>query len=39
MRFDERTVDQTEIQKIPNRYEDVNKNEVKLRGKIPVNIE
>ena len=29
----------TEIQKITNRYQDVNKNEVKFRGKIPVNIE
>ena len=29
----------TEIQKISNRYPDVNKNEVKFRGKIPVNKE
>ena len=29
----------TEIQKVTNRYQDVNKNEVKFRGKIPVNIE
>ena len=28
-----------QIQKITNRYQDVNKNEVKFRGKIPVNIE
>ena len=27
------------MQKITNRYQDVNKNEVKLRGKIPVNVE
>ena len=35
---DERIIKNTEIQKI-NRYQDVNKNEVKFRGKIPVNIE
>ena len=35
----ERTMKHTEIQKITNRYQDVNKNEVKFRGKIPVNIE
>ena len=29
----------TEIQKVTNRYQDVNKNEVKFRGKIPVKIE
>ena len=29
----------TEIQKVTNRYQDVNKNEVEFRGKIPVNIE
>ena len=29
----------TEIEKVTNRYQDVNKNEVKFRGKIPVNIE
>ena len=29
----------TEIQKRTNRYQDVNKNDVKIRGKIPVNIE
>ena len=39
MRPDERIIKSTEIQKITNRYQDVNKNEVKFRGKIPVNIE
>ena len=34
----ERIMKTTEIQKITNRYQDVNKNEVKFRGKIPVNI-
>ena len=29
----------TELQKVSNRYQDVNKNEVKVWGKIPVNIE
>ena len=29
----------TEIQKVKHRYQDVNKNEVKIRGKIPVDIE
>ena len=29
----------TEIQKVRHRYQDVNKNEVKFRGKIPVDIE
>ena len=29
----------TEIQKVTNRYQDVNKNEVKFRGKIPLKIE
>ena len=29
----------TEIQKVKHRYQDVNKNEVKFRGKIPVDIE
>ena len=37
--FDERIVNQTELQKITNRYKDVNENEVKFRGRIPVNIE
>ena len=32
---DERIMKHTEIQKITNRYQDVNKNEVKFRGKIP----
>ena len=36
---DERIMKHTEIQKITNRYQDVNKNEVKIRGKIPVDIE
>ena len=39
MPFDEQIIKKTEIQKITNRYQDVNKNEVKFRGKIPVNIE
>ena len=39
MPSDERIMKATEIQKITNRYQDVNKNEVKFRGKIPVNIE
>ena len=30
---------ETEIQKVKHRYQDVNKNEVKFRGKIPVDIE
>ena len=29
----------TEIQKITNRYQDVNKNEIKFLGKIPVDME
>ena len=36
---DERLTKLTEIQKTTNRYQDVNKNEVKFRGKIPVNVE
>ena len=36
---DERIMKHAEIQKFTNRYQDVNKNEVKLRGKITVNIE
>ena len=39
MTLDERIMKHTEIQKITNRYQDVNKNEVKFRGKIPVDIE
>ena len=30
---------ESEIQKIRHRYQDVNKNKVKFRGKIPVDIE
>ena len=33
MPFDERIVNQTEIQKITNRYKGGNKNEVEFRGK------
>ena len=36
---DKRIMKTTEIQKVTNRYQDVNKNEVKFRGKIPVKIE
>ena len=36
---DERITKSTELQKITNRYQDVNKNEVKFRGNIPVNVE
>ena len=36
---DESIIKSTQIQKITNRYQDVNKNEVKIRGKLPVNIE
>ena len=36
---DERIMKHTEIQKITNRYQDVNKNEVKFRRKNPVKIE
>ena len=39
MPLDKQIMKKTEIQKIINRYQDVNKNEVKFRGKIPVNIE
>ena len=39
MPLDEQIIKKTEIQKLTNRYQDVNKNEVKFRGKIPVNIE
>ena len=34
----ERITKHAEIQKVTNRYQDVNKNEVKFRGKVPVNI-
>ena len=36
---DKRLMKPTELHKVSNRYQDVNKNEVKFRGKIPVNIE
>ena len=36
---DEPMLELTGIQKITNRYQDVNKNEVKFRGKIPENVE
>ena len=39
MPVDEKILKQTEIQKVKQRYQDVNKNEVKFRGKIPANIE
>ena len=39
MPLDEQIMEKTEMQKITNRYQDVNKNEVKFRGEIPVNIE
>ena len=38
MPFDERIVNQTEINKTTNRYQEIHKNEVKFRGKIPLNI-
>ena len=37
--MDKRVVKPTEIQKVSNRYQDYNKNEVKVRGKIPVDVE
>ena len=39
MKLDERIVNRREIQKIANRYRDVNKTEVKFRGKEPMNME
>ena len=39
MPADEKVIKQTEIQKVKQWYQDVNKNEVKFRGKIPANIE
>ena len=36
---DEKTMKQTDIQKVKERFQDVNKNEVKIRGKLPANIE
>ena len=34
---DEKVIKSTGIQKVTNRYQDVNKNEIKFCGKIPVN--
>ena len=39
MPVDEKIMKATEIQKVKRRYQDVNKNEVKFRGKTPANIE
>ena len=39
MPCDEQIMKTTRIQKIINRYQDVNKNEVKFRGKIPVDMD
>ena len=39
MPADENIMKQTEIQKIKHRYQDVNRNEVKFRGKIPADVE
>ena len=39
MPLDEQIMKKTEIQKITNRYQDVNKSEVKFQGKIPVDME
>ena len=39
MPVDEKILKQTEIQNVKQRYRDVNKNEVKFRGKIQANIE
>ena len=39
MPLDEQIMKKTAIQKITNRYQDVNKNKVKFQGKIPVNME
>ena len=39
MPVDEKTMNYNEIQKVKQRYQDVNKNGVKFRGKIPANIE
>ena len=36
---DENIMKQTEIQKVKHRYQDVNRNEVKFRGKIPADVE
>ena len=39
MPADNKIMKESEIQKVRHRYQDVNKNEVKFRGKIPVDIE
>ena len=39
MPADENIMKQTEIQKVKHRYQDVNKNEVKFRGKIQADVE
>ena len=39
LRPDERILQSTGVQKRTNRYHDANKNEVKFRGKILVNVE
>ena len=39
MPLDERIMKKTKIQKITKRSQDVNKNEIKFRGKIPVDME
>ena len=39
MPADENIMKQTKIPKIEHRYQDVNKNEVKFRGKIPADVE
>ena len=36
---DENIMKRTEIQKVKHRYQDVNENELKFRGKIPADIE
>ena len=38
MPLDEQIMKKTEIQKMTDRYQDVNKNEIKFRGKIPVDM-
>ena len=37
MPLDKKIMKHAEIQKVTNRYQDVNKNEVKFWGKVPVN--
>ena len=39
MPVDENIMKRTEIQKVKHRYQDLNKNEVKFRGKIAADIE